>query len=179
MEKSIYKQSLFTLALAAALGTVGSITPTFAAGGKAAGGSTAGVSHGSTDQLSSFGVIYNGAVPKGQVGLVSAADGTPLSMTFKLNSLNVPDGTVLPIRVIMGKKTIIFGSYYSTYGVAYTETDGTVVVSHKSVAMTLDAAVGDPLPDFPDTSVGTTDIRILSSDGSVELLSGITGHFSP
>ncbi len=151
----------------------------FASGGSAAGGGAAGISHGSTDKLSSFGVSYNGLVPQGQVSLVSTASGVAQSMTYKLSGLNVPDGTVLPVRVIMGKKTLINTSYYSTYGVVYTETDGTVTVYHKSVALALDTINGDVLPDFPDTTVGTTDIRILSPDGGTQLLGGMTGHFAP
>ncbi len=58
MEQSTYKQSLFSLTLAVALGAAVSMTPAMARGT-----APVGVSHGSTDKLSSFGVIYNGAAP--------------------------------------------------------------------------------------------------------------------
>lgn len=170
------KKMMMTATVLASLTVSGAA---LASGGSAAGGSAAGVSHGGTDKLSSYGVSYNGIVPTGQVGLASTAAGVPQTMTYKLSNLNFPDGTVLPVRVIMGKKVVVTASYYSTYGVVYTETDGTVTVYHRSVSLALDAINGDVLPDFPDISAGTTDIRILSPDGATQLLGGVTGHFAP
>ena len=169
-----------------ALSTAGMGTATLASGGNGGGGGGgSSKSGGTTDgtvvvvtlvpQIAS----YNGAVPKGAVNLGFAADGSAQSMAFNLSSIKVADGTALPVHVIMGKIQTIF-TYYALSSVVYTEADGTITINHSSATLTLSKLKGDVVPDFPNPNgLGTTEIRILTPDGTTTLLDGIVGTFHP
>jgi len=88
------KFALIPLALASAL-VAGAVTPALAAG-KAGGGAVGGAGGvkdvgGTLVPLSSYGLIYNGKTPLGSATLGYAAD-----------------GSVLPVRVIVGHLETIF-----------------------------------------------------------------------
>lgn len=180
------KSVLIPLALAAALGA-GAFTPALAvgkAGGGAAGGGAVGGAGGVKDvggtlvPLSSYGLVYNGKTPLGSATLGYAADGvTPQSFSLSLNDIRVADGSVLPVRVIVGHLETIF-TYYQITHVVYTETDGSVTVSHGTATLNLSTLNGDIIPRFLGPAVmGTTEISILTPDGSVRLLDGVSGSF--
>lgn len=176
------KTSLSSLALVAALGAAGAFAPALAAG-KPGGGGTGGGGgvkdvSGTLVPLSSYGLAYNGKVPLGAATLGYAADGvTPQSFGLSLSNIRVPDGSVLPVRVIVGHLETIF-TYYQITHVVYTETDGSVSVSHGVAMLNLSTLNGDVVPTFLGPAVmGTTEISILSPDGSVRLLDGVTGAF--
>lgn len=195
---SLFHKSLCALALSALLG-VGSVAPTLASGGSSAGGVNAGGvkaggggsaagggnAGGVKDPVGqsvvltlNSGVIYNGALPKGTATLGYAADGTAQSLAFNLSSLKVPDGSVLPIRVIVGRLQTIF-TYYQITQVTYTEYDGSITVNHGSASLSLNKANGDIVPDFtpPTPASGTTAIQIYSPDGTTLLLNALQGSF--
>lgn len=99
-------------------------------------------------------------------------------MDFSLSQINVPDGTVLPVQVTVGVyKTIV--SYYVYTIIEYTTTTGTLTVNKKSVTLSLNRLKGDVVPDFPLPTLGTTDIRIYSPDGSRQILFGTVGKLRP
>ena len=165
------------------LSTMGLGTATLASGGSGGGGSAK--SGGTTDgtgvvvTLTPQVASYNGATPKGTVNLGFAADGTAQSMSYNLSAIKVPDGTVLPVRVKMGKIETIF-TYYALSSVVYTEVYGTITISHSSSNLTLNKLNGNVVPDFPNPNgLGTTEISIFSPDGSTMLLDGIVGTFHP
>jgi len=181
MKLANVKSSLFSLALVAAFGTAGALTPALASGGKAGGSVGAGgvkdVS-GTLVPLSNYGLAYNGKLPLGSATLGYAADGTTAQgLSLSLSNIKVADGTVLPVRVIMGRLETIF-TYYQISRVVYTEMDGSITVSHGTATLTLSTLNGDVVPNFPGpTAAGTTEISIMSPDGSVRLLDGISGSF--
>ena len=157
----------------------------FASGGKAWGGGQAGGGKGTgTDAsstlmiLSNGGASYNGKLPAGSVTLGYAADGSPQSISFSLSNVNVPNGTVLPVRVITGHLETIF-TYYQITHVVYVEVDGSITISHGSASLSLSKLNGDVIPDFVSAAAasGTTEIAIQSPNGAVRLLDGITGSF--
>lgn len=183
---SLLNKSLSVLALAALMGTAGAFAPALAAGKAAGGGAGGGGSPASGGVKDVGGVLvplvaqvlsYNGKTPQGSVNLGYAADGTAQSIAFDLTNIKVPDGSVLPVKVIMGRLESIF-TYYQITQVVYTEVDGSITVSHGSASLTLSKLNGDVVPDFPAASAaGTTDIQILSPDGTVLLLEGVAGSF--
>ena len=180
MKPSSLKSSLLSVALVAALGAGSLVAPAFAAG-KAGGGGTGGGGvkdvAGTLVSLSNAGQSYNGKLPQGTATLGYAADGSAQSMAFSLNSINVPDGSVLLVRVIMGRLETIF-TYYQITHVVYTEVDGSITVSHGAATLTLSKLNGDAVPNFPGPSAaGTTEISILSPDGAFRLLDGVSGSF--
>ena len=188
MKKSILTQSLYPLVLAAAIGAFGTVSPVLASGGAGAGGAAGGgggkppvskdpAGSGVLLPLSNLGYAYNNKFPMGSVTLGYAADGTAQSITFNLSQINVPDGTVLPVRVIMGKLSTIF-TYYAITNVVYTEVDGTVTIYHNSASLVLSKLTGDVIPDFaPPTAAATTEIRIMAPNSAVTILDGTTGAF--
>ncbi len=150
-------------------------------GGGGGGGTTTSTdttTGGQVIRLSNFNRSYNGASAKGQVTLNYASDGSAQSMDFSLSQINVPDGTVLPVKVIAGVYGLIV-SYYTYYGIVYTITPGTVTVYHKSVSLSLSRLKGDKIPDFPLPTLGTTEIQIYSPDGNIEILDGTLGKLRP
>lgn len=168
-------------ALASLLGIGVTALPALASGSSAPTGEVSAAPGGSvTVKLSNNRLSYNGVAPNGQAALGYAADGTAQSMGLSLSKINVPDGTMMPVRVIMGRRAIINFSYYSTYGIVYTETDGTVTVSHGSASLSVSKANGDIVPDFPPVgTIGTTEVQVLSADGSAVILDGTNGSFRP
>ena len=175
------KFALIPLALASAL-VAGAVTPALAAG-KAGGGAVGGAGGvkdvgGTLVPLSSYGLVYNGKTPLGSATLGYAADGvTPQSFSVSLSDIRVADGSVLPVRVIVGHLETIF-TYYQITHVVYTETDGSVTVSHGTATLNLNTLNGDIIPRFLGPAVmGTTEISIMTPDGSVRLLDGVSGSF--
>lgn len=167
MYSSNFTKPLSALALAIALGIGTIAVPALASGG------TTMTSVGVVDKLSSDGLIYNGVQPKGSVTLIYPSFGNPASgMIFSLSGLNVPDGSVLPVRVIMNR----LGGYYAPIGLGSTEVDGSITVSHNTGSLVLNTNDGDVVPNFPLPTSGTTDIRILSPDGATQLLEGVSGR---
>lgn len=193
MEKTLFNrssltQTFSTFALTALLGSALALTPALASGGKVVGGGATGgggsvKSGGTADStstvvpLDSYGLIYNGLTPTGSATLGYAADGSAQSLSISVKNVNVPDGSVLPVRVIIGKLESIF-TYYQTTQVVYHEVDGTISVKSKSASLNLSTLNGDVVPDFPGPApAGTTEIQVLSPDGSTVLLDGLTGGF--
>ena len=188
MKKSILTQSVYPLVLAAAISAFGAVAPVFASGGSGGGGGAAGgggkppVSKDPTGSgvlvpLSNLGYSYNNKFPVGSVVLGYAADGTAQSMTFNLSQINVPDGTVLPVRVIMGKLSTIF-TYYAITNAVYTEVDGIITITHNSASLVLSKLTGNVIPDFAAPSAAaTTEIRILSPNTPATILDGTIGAF--
>lgn len=178
--------SLCPLTLALVLAGTSIVAPAFAAGKATGGGSAPTGGTAKPKDPASAGVLvplvspvlsYNGAVPKGSVTLVSAADGSAQSIAFNLSAINVPSGTVLPVQVIVGHLETIY-TYYAFSQVVYTETDGTITINHGSATLLLDTRNGDIVPQFvAPNAFGTTEIRILSPDSSVLLLDGTVGSF--
>ena len=117
---------------------------------------------------------FNGTTPKGSATLTSAADNSSQALSVSVSGVNVPDGTHIPVKVIMGTQTIIFG-YYNVIGIVYTEYDCDMVVSGKSATLNLDKSKGNFVPAFPATGTGSTEIRVMSPDGTFQLLYGING----
>ncbi len=151
------------------------------ASGGSGGGSAGGTDPSATGtviNLSNFKQKFNNDSAKGKVTLGYAADGSAQSMDFSLSSINVPDGTVLPVQVITGVYRTVF-SYYSYQVVDYTTWPGTLVVKNKSVTLTLNKLNGDTVPEFPQATVGSTEIRIFSPDGATEILDGLGGKLRP
>ena len=128
--------------------------------------------------LTSYGLVYNGKAPLGSATLGYAADGvTPQSFGLSLSNIRVADGSVLPVRVIVGHLETI-STYYQITHVVYTETDGSVTVSHGVATLNLSTLNGDVVPTFLGPAVmGTTEISIMSPDGAVRLLDGVSGSF--
>ena len=157
------KFALIPLALASAL-VAGAVTPALAAG-KAVGGAVGGAGGvkdvgGTLVPLSSHGLVYNGKTPLGSATLGYAAD-----------------GSVLPVRVIVGHLETIF-TYCQITPVVYTETDGSVTVSHGTATLNLNTLDGDIIPRFLGPAVmGTTEISVMTPDGSVRLLDDVSGSF--
>ena len=157
------KFALIPLALASAL-VAGAVTPALAAG-KAGGGAVGGAGGvkdvgGTLVPLSSYGLVYNGKTPLGSATLGYAAD-----------------GSVLPVRVIVGHLETIF-TYCQITPVVYTETDGSVTVSHGTATLNLNTLDGDIIPRFLGPAVmGTTEISVMTPDGSVRLLDDVSGSF--
>lgn len=187
MKKSILTHSFYPIVLAAAFGMFGSVAPALASGGSSGGGGTSGgtkppVSNDLAGSsvllpLSNLGYAYNNKFPAGSVTLSYAADGTAQGMTFSLSQINVPDGTVLPVQVIMGKLSTIF-AYYAITNVVYTEVDGTITINHNSASLVLSKLTGDVIPSFAaPTAAATTEIRIMAPNSAATILDGTTGSF--
>ena len=168
------------LGWAIGMGALGMGTNASASGGSGGGGSasTEPVAAGTVIRLDNFKLKYNGDAAKGTVTLGYAADGTAQSMDFSLGQINVPDGSVLPVQVITGRYHTIF-SYYSYSILEYTTTPGYVVVKNKSVTLSLNKLNGDVVPDFPSPTIGTTEVRIFSPDGTIQILGGSMGKLRP
>jgi len=153
-------------------------TTALASGSGGGGNSSAPDAAGTVINLSNFKLKFNGVSANGKVTLGYAADGSAQSISFALGSINVPDGSVLPVNVVTGVYHTVF-SYYSYTVLEYTTTPGTLTVKNKSVTLTLSTLNGDIIPPFSPVTVGTTDIHIYSPDGTTEVLGGSIGKLRP
>lgn len=178
-----FKMTRFVFSLALGILMSASVfmpgTTALASGG--GGGSAPGTdpnAAGTVINLSNFKQKFNGDSAKGKVTLGFAANGSPQSMDFALSSINVPDGTILPVNVVTGVYHTIV-SYYSYTVLEYTTTPGTLTVKNKSVILSLNALNGDVIPPFSPVTVGTTDVHIYSPDGTTEILGGTIGKLRP
>ena len=151
------------------------LTPGMRATASGGGETTTG---GTTVRLSNFNRKYNNSSPKGTVTLNYAADGTAQSIDYSLGSINVPDGTEIPVQIVMGRYQLVV-SYYTYYGIVYTTYNGTLTINKQSCTLSLNKLNGDAVPDFPSATTGTIAVHIYSADGSTEILGGSAGTLKP